>query len=348
MRKILMCGAICFILLGLSACGNKQFMEKKTTEGLQYDTLEDGTYCISGYTGDDVDVFVPAQYNDIDVTVIGESAFKDSDIQSISGGENIHTIDSNAFYDCFMLQKFNIEGDIISIYDYAFANCKKLEKIKFSNELELLYHNCFMGCESIKEIYFPEGIEEIYDGAFKDCRSLKTVVFSETIKDIRDSAFAGCISLDTIKIPDTVRSVGQNVFDTNVKIYVEGDMTGWNTKWSGDLAEVIYANQDEVTENVNIEVGEYRTSIYDTWESGSVCVSVGEEDIEWCTQIGRFLHGIKYKYEIKGDVVYLYPDNKDERIVKIVYDEETQSFTEESTGTVFYWYSPVRPHVDYH
>ncbi len=204
-------------------------------------------WIVTEYKGDGKKVEIPEEVDGEKVVVIGEAAFKDSNIKSVVMPDTILTIDREAFY-----------------------GCQKLKNVKMSAGVKTIEWNSFTLCESLKEIELPEGLLVIEDGAFYDTgicsfhipKSLKSIMpgaiatqapnFSEitvdeentffvavdnvlftknmktlvccpskksgkyTIPDgvekIQGQAFDGCKKLTKITIPDTVKEIGDFAF----------------------------------------------------------------------------------------------------------------------------------------
>ena len=103
------------------------------TEGLTY-SLSNSKYSISGYTGTDTVVVIPAEYNGYPVTSIGSSAFYDCrSLTSITIPNSVTSIGSHAFYACRSLTSVTIGNGVTSIGDYAFRACSSLTSVTFSD-----------------------------------------------------------------------------------------------------------------------------------------------------------------------------------------------------------------------
>ncbi len=347
---------VVLLLLSLSACSSN-----KVTEGIEFTALEDGTYAISGYTGDATKIYIPAEYNNIAVTTIGEEAFAETQIQSISGGKNIVSIEEKAFMSCYMLKLFDIDGDITTIYNNAFSECTNLEEIILPKNLEHLGYGAFTDCESLKSIIIPDGVEEIDDYTFKNCSSLESISLPESItyisydaffkcenlkevelpkalKGIGHDAFKYCNSISKITIPSTVTSVGEDAFNTNITITVEGSTAGWSGSWCNSMAEVIYANKSTSIPNVSIKSGTYNVIINNQYEAMQY-LYINNGELEWLRKSGALLVGTEYTYEIEGNILHCTPKRNGYVNVDMIYDESSESIKWDlgSITYEFYW-----------
>lgn len=341
-----------FVVMTFAAC------QTQGTKGLQYEMLEDGTYCVSGYDGKNTKVTIPAKYNGIDITAIGEYAFAETDIQSVSGGKNLKLINSNAFDSCYMLKNIKLNEDITEIWSEAFASCTSLSTVTLPEELQYLGSGAFENCSSIKEITIPDSITRIDGYTFAGCSNLQTVQLSEVLSSIAAKAFWKCESLKEIKLPQTltsigagafshcqaltsitipssVTSVGEDIFSNGLTVYVEGSTVGWSGSWNGS-AYVVYLNQDNTTPDVNIKFGTYMAM--ESFAGIDVIMHyfyIDGNELIYMYESGALLIGKDYSYEIEGNVLHCTPVKGSDRNIDIIYDETTESL--EWGSKVFFW-----------
>ena len=116
------------------------------------------------------------------VTSIGEIAFKDCWITSITIPDSVTTIGESAFSECFELMSLHIGNAVASIGD-----------------------NAFFGCVSLKSVIIPDSVETICDGAFSWCEGMKDLTIGNSVTSIGDNAFFECFSLKSVIIPDSLK-----------------------------------------------------------------------------------------------------------------------------------------------
>lgn len=151
--------------------------------------LDDGTYEITDYKkscGPVVDV--PSSVDGKTVTYIGENAFRNKGITSITIYHGIKELKYGAFQQNPDLKEIKIASTVKKIGDYAFYN-GKLEKV-----------------------IFPEGLEEIGEYSFA-YNKISSVYFSSTLKKIGYRAFLGN-NLQDVEFNSAV-SIGGGAFSNN-------------------------------------------------------------------------------------------------------------------------------------
>lgn len=134
--------------------------------------VDDETYGIAGYTGDEKDVVIPPVYNGQPVTMLLDDLFKGhSEIVSVRIPDTVTDIGGFVFDGCTGLSALELPPALRYMWQYAFARC------------------------GIREITIPEKVKDIVPFAFKDCKQLEKVVCSPGLKEISAWAFQGCTKL---------------------------------------------------------------------------------------------------------------------------------------------------------
>ena len=144
---------------------------------------------ISDYKGN---VVIPSTvtYNGIvySVTGIGDNAFDDSDVTSVTIPNTVKSIGNSAFAYCILLTNIQIPSSVTSLGGSVFAS------------------------SGLSNISIPQSITAIPGGAFAFCTRLQTVSIPNSVSIIGDGAFRGCTLLTEIQIPSSVTSFGSSVF----------------------------------------------------------------------------------------------------------------------------------------
>ena len=163
---------------------------------------------------------------------VGQYAFADSGLESITIPDTVEEIGESAFNGCESLTAINISptsqlasigaaafmgSGIMSIYipnnvteiKYnTFEDCIDLQSVVFepNSNVQGIGYMAFRN-SGIEEIIIPESVETIDDYAFMNCQSLTHVRFeraeigvAQAITEISNTAFVGC-NLVSIKVP---------------------------------------------------------------------------------------------------------------------------------------------------
>lgn len=180
----------------------------------------DGTCTIDTYIGSSATPVVPTTINGLTVTRIGNFAFNNKGISSVTLpstlryiGESsftnnmaltsitfpngLETIDRFAFIS-FQGTSITIPDSVTDIGDFAFYSAS-IQSINLSNGITVLKSNAFQ-YTALQSLVIPEGIEEIKAGAFANTSSLTSVTLPNSLELIEGNAFANS-ALSTMQLP---------------------------------------------------------------------------------------------------------------------------------------------------
>ena len=184
------------------------------TDGLQYILINNDTeYAVSKYAGTSIEVYIPAIYNNLPVTSIGEGAFSNCDaLERIEIPDSVTIFELNAFKNCSSLRSIEIPSGVTFIGGGAFWGCSSLTNIEIPNSVLGIGGSVFYNCTSLKSVTISNKITVISGCFFQNCTSLTSVEIPNGVTSIGEWAFSGCSSLIEIEIPDSVTSIGRNAF----------------------------------------------------------------------------------------------------------------------------------------
>ena len=131
-----------------------------------YRRVEDGTFCLTGYEGDEADVVIP---DDKVFTILSDKIFR--------GHTEIRSV--------------RIPDSVTDLGEFLFDGCLNLHSLKLPNQLKTLWGHTFVRC-GIEEIVLPDQLRIIPPYAFKDCKNLRRVVCGAGLEKIYAWAFEGC------------------------------------------------------------------------------------------------------------------------------------------------------------
>lgn len=137
-----------------------------------YSQIEDGTYCVTRYQGDEAAVEIP---NNRNVTVLFDRLFaKHKEITSVLIPDTVTDLGEFLFDGCENLRHIDLPSGLTNLWGYTF---------------------CRSGFE---EIVLPDKLTCLPPFAFKDCKNLKRVVCGAGMKKIHAWVFGGCDQLEEV------------------------------------------------------------------------------------------------------------------------------------------------------
>ena len=146
------------------------------------------------------------------VTSIGDYAFEDCSLASITIPNSVTSIGRGAFYYCRSLTSVTIGNSVKSIGNYAFYYCDDLTSVTIPNSVTSIGDDAFAFCSSLTSITIPNSVTSIGNSVFSGCSSLTSVTIPNSVTSIGNTAFSGCRSLTSVTIGNSVTSIGNSVF----------------------------------------------------------------------------------------------------------------------------------------
>ena len=143
------------------------------------------------------------------IKTIGQGAFSDCGITSITIPESVQTIEREAFRNCSALTKVNLSKNTTSVSPEAFKYCSNLTD--FTVDADNSTYSAVLGmlCDKTKTTLqiFPPG------QAKKDL-----VLLPPSLTAIGDYAFYDCPNLTSVVIPQKVEKIGKRAFGLDSKL----------------------------------------------------------------------------------------------------------------------------------
>ena len=188
-----------------------------------------------------------------DVEKLGNYAFGNMGLTSVTIPASVRTMGSNVFSNCTTLTEVNYLGSIkewltienmspysnpvnfaktlaikgetlteitaenleglTEIKDSALINCLTLTKLELPETVTSIGSSAFQST-GITEVVIPGSVTTIESSAFRYCESLKRVEVSANVTEIGSSAFASCTNLDEVVLHDGLTIIGSYMFES--------------------------------------------------------------------------------------------------------------------------------------
>lgn len=146
------------------------------------------------------------------VVSIGQYAFAECELTSVSIPSSVTSIGEYAFYNCRELASVTIPNSVTSIGKYAFSGCKSLTSVTIPNSVTSIGVGAFQGCEALTSVILPDTITTIPGSLFYGCKWLSRIELPAAVKRIEYNAFNACERLRSINLPEGVVFIGNEAF----------------------------------------------------------------------------------------------------------------------------------------
>ena len=209
-------------------------------------TFDATTGTIKKYNGNDAVVNIPSEINGTPVTTIGNAAFRDSSVTSVTIPASVTEIGANAFAGCTNLTSVNyIGGDwskltiqsgnpavedaanaplfdfeftpdntavIVTNYKYNGAAADVTIPSRYKGKpVTTIGHAAFFN-SAVTSVTIPDSVTAIHDDAFVNCPQLTNISIPNSVTFIGFSAFNSCTSLKSITLPSSLSFISGALF----------------------------------------------------------------------------------------------------------------------------------------
>jgi uncharacterized repeat protein (TIGR02543 family) len=207
--------------------------------------FDETTGTITGYDGTDTVVVIPSKINGVTVETIGNAAFRDSSVTSVTIPASVTEIGSNAFAGCTNLTIVNYAGDwsnltiqsgnpavqdaanaplfdfeftpdntavIVTNYKYNGAAADVTIPSRYQGKpVTTIGHAAFFN-SAVTSVTIPDSVTSISDEAFINCPKLTNISIPNSVTYIGFSAFSSCTSLKSITLPSSLSFISGALF----------------------------------------------------------------------------------------------------------------------------------------
>ena len=162
----------------------------KVVSDFEYVALTKTTVAVKKYKGKATNVVIPSKAGGKTVTAIGNYAFADTKVVSVTAPDTVVKMGEGAFYNCGKITAF-----------------KTSSKSKLANVGKLAFYKCV----SLSKLVLPVSVTVIDDYAFYSS-GLSSVTLPSKLTRVGELAFADCVKLLTVNIPNSVTKIGSLAF----------------------------------------------------------------------------------------------------------------------------------------
>ncbi|MBR6275639.1 MAG: leucine-rich repeat protein [Prevotella sp.] len=162
------------------------------------------------------------------VTSIGEKAFCNSDLMSVTIPASVTSIGAKAFYNCLSLGSitFASGSQLTTIGESAFESCKGLPSVDIPASVTSIGNDVFEDCSVLTSITVADGNEYYSDDngvlfnkekttliKYPERKAVDPYTIPASVTSIGDGAFKNCSKLKSVTIPASVTSIGDDAFE---------------------------------------------------------------------------------------------------------------------------------------
>lgn len=208
---------------------------------------------ITGYTGHESEVFLPDTVGGLPITKIANGAFENNtSIVDLKLGNNVHTIETNAFRNMTALQTIYLPGTAVNIGSNILYECENLTVLSLSSEApyELRYYfgnNINNIPSTLEMLKYARGTTSVDKTLLEnDILNLPLTLADDWI-EVPAQAFANLTNLKQVIIPIGVERINDSAFANSglLEVYIANTVTtiGWRAfADTSDLTNVVFAD----------------------------------------------------------------------------------------------------------
>lgn len=132
---------------------------------------------LSGADPNKKKIVIGGTINDADMSALSTFIKSNSITDVAILADGVTSIGDNAFAQCALIS-ISLPDEMTSIGMAAFANCEDLTSISLPKGVTSIEDGAFLGCTSLISISLPDGVTRIGDWAFESCRNLEEISLS--------------------------------------------------------------------------------------------------------------------------------------------------------------------------
>lgn len=135
-------------------------------------------------------------------------------LRKIEIGDNVSTIYSAAFRDCYNLSTVSFPTAVkFSSPTYTFKDCAVLKHVNIPHGVTYVGNYAFDSCRNISGVVFPNSITKLSDYSFKSCQAMPHLTIPDGVADIPKSFLSFSYCLTKVFVPSSVKTIQSSSFD---------------------------------------------------------------------------------------------------------------------------------------
>ncbi len=174
---------------------------------------DDECMTITGYTGADAIVKVPAAIEGKPVTNVAEDAFRSNEtITHVYLPDTITYVGKSCFNNCAALVQLRLPADLHDIPNSLCRTCPKLVQVDFPTQLNNVQQSAFLECVSLKKVELPATTTYIEQDAFDGCSGLTTFK-APGLNRLGQCSLRGCENLTELELYAGIQQFSGNALN---------------------------------------------------------------------------------------------------------------------------------------
>ncbi|MGN0442078.1 MAG: leucine-rich repeat protein [Acutalibacteraceae bacterium] len=266
------------------------------------------------------------------VEKIGEKAFMESGLKSVTLPSSVNTVGDYSFASCHSLKSINSESSAYTTLDgvlykdgilLQYPAGKQENKFTVPSDITQIASGAFYGSGYLTGVEIGNRVTKLGQTAFAFCDSLQNVWLGKNMTAIDVAAFAECNSLENVYFYGDSPSFGKDAFynaGDNLILYWKDGSHGWTEgKWTAsDGLEYSTVKMPKIVVGIAVKTLPTKTEyeIGESFEPDGLVITVSYDD-----------GGTKdIEYDASSNAITIgefYSDTAGTKIIKITYENKS-------------------------
>ncbi len=173
-------------------------------------TVNNGSATITGLNTSVKDLNIPPEIGGYPVRSIGDGAFGETSVKSVTIPGSVTSIGDFAFYST-AITSINIPYSVTSIGSFAFSSTS-ITSVNIPYTVNSIGKSAFAFCRSLSSVTLTIGLRSIGNGAFAGT-PITDITIPYGVMSIGEDTFRLCYSLTSVTIPGSVTSISGDAFE---------------------------------------------------------------------------------------------------------------------------------------